>query len=35
MGRWLSVGNIPLNPDEAAFPCGEVAYTYFSDSFKL
>lgn len=27
--------DVNLDPEAAAFPCGEIAYTYFDDSFEL
>ncbi|CAD8138151.1 unnamed protein product [Paramecium octaurelia] len=35
MEKVKSYGGNTLNKSENAFPCGEIAYTYFTDTFKL
>ena len=35
MGKTVSIGGNSLDPDEAAFPCGLVAKSYFDDEYEL
>ena len=35
MGKTKSISGADLDPDEPAFPCGLVAKSYFTDSYKL
>ena len=30
-----SIPSVPLDKDEVAFPCGLIAKSYFTDTFKL
>ena len=34
-GKTKSLNGNLLNLDDAAFPCGEIAYTYFNDTYKI
>ncbi|EAR83000.2 ligand-effect modulator 3 LEM3 family protein (macronuclear) [Tetrahymena thermophila SB210] len=35
MGKVLSIGGTPLNPNDPAIPCGLIAKTFFNDTFKM
>lgn len=35
MGKTKSVDNTNLNENDIAWPCGLIAYSYFTDSFRL
>ena len=35
MGKHVSVNSIPLNGEDPAFPCGEIAVNYFNDSYQI
>jgi hypothetical protein len=35
MGKTHSVNGTKLIPDAAAFPCGQIAMMYFTDTYKL
>ena len=35
MGKEFAIDGTPLDPDEPAFPCGVVAKSFFTDSFRI
>ena len=35
MGWTTSVTGAPLNPNDVAFPCGFIAYSFFNDTFSI